>query len=107
MILIKKYWWVAILIIFLLSKKKIDQVANVDDELKQGDKNYDVLTLQKWINARLSSGRIQEDSVYGPKTAFALFIILENKHKLDEDYITLVGDKVNSVNTKWLYSTIK
>jgi hypothetical protein len=105
--LIKKYWWVLILIVLLFSKKKIDQVANVDDELKQGDKNYDVLTLQKWINSHLSSGKIKEDSIYGPNTAFALFIILESEDKLDEDYITLIGDKVNSVDTKWLYSTIK
>ena len=105
--LFKKYWWAAILIVLLFSKKKIDQVANVDEWLKNGDKNYDVLMLQKWINARLSSGKIKEDSIYGPKTQFALYIILEHEGKLDQDYVTLVGEKVNSVDIEWLYSTIK
>lgn len=103
---IKKYWWIAFIIIFLLFKKKIDQVVNLDDVLKQGDKNYDVLTLQKWINERIA-GYIKEDSVYGEETAWTLFNILEFENKLDETYITLLENKVISVNTKWLYSTIK
>lgn len=103
---IKKYWWIAFIIILLLFKKKIDQVVNLDDVLKQGDKNYDVLTLQKWINERIA-GYIKEDSVYGEETAWTLFNILEFENKLDETYITLLENKVISVNTKWLYSTIK
>lgn len=104
---IKKYWWIALIIIFLLSKKKIDQVVNLDDVLKQGDKNYDVLTLQKWINKHLVSGFIKEDSLYGTSTAIALYVILDEFNQVNKNYITLVGAEVTSVNTKWLYSTIK
>lgn len=108
--LIKKYWWI-ILIAILLLRKKVDKVANIDKTVVFGDKNYDVLTMQKRINKNLSSGKIKEDSIFGNNTGFALYVILEHLNLLDENYIRIDdgtnGKIITEVQVDWLYENIK
>ena len=109
---IKKYWWLLLLLIwFIFNKKKPNNTTNEVQTLGEGDKNNDVLKLQQWINKRLSSGHIKEDSIYGQKTGGGLYVILEQKGKLDDNYIRVdngfFGPYVSEIQHEWLYKTIK
>jgi hypothetical protein len=112
MALIKKYWWL-ILLAFILLRKKADKYVNLDKNVAYEDKNYDVLTLKKAINRnwKVPNYNLEENSLYDFETGAVLYLLLEYKNSLDENYIRIDNAQnvnyISEVQLDWVLNVLK
>jgi hypothetical protein len=111
--LIKKYWWLIILA-FILLRKKADKYVNLDKVVAFEDKNFDVLTLKKAINKNLSDVselKLEETSLFDFETGHVLYLVLEDKKSLDENYIRIDNAQnlnyISEVQLDWVLNVLK
>ena len=111
--IIKKYWWL-ILLAFILLRKKADKYVNLDKIVAFEDKNFDVLTLKKAINKNLNDApqfKLDETSIYDFETGNVLYMLLEDKNSLDENYIRIDNAQnlnyVSEVQLDWVLNVLK
>ncbi|MFM1755005.1 MAG: hypothetical protein RLZZ236_1944 [Bacteroidota bacterium] len=113
LVLIKNYWWL-IIIAFILLRKKADKYVNLDKTVAFEDKNYDVLTLKKAINKNLNDFpqyKLEETSIYDFEAGMVLYMLLEDKKALDENYIRIDNAQnlnyVSEVQLDWVLNVLK
>lgn len=105
--MIKQYWWVLLLLIFLIFKKKAKPFYKKVKVF--GDKDSEVKDMQTALNKHLST-KLVLDGIYGYNTGAGIYVVLEKKNALNEDYLKIdqgpYGDYVSEIDLNWLMNQI-
>ena len=104
---LKQYWWVLILL-FLMLRNKASKPFYKNLKLF-GDRDNEVKDMQTALNKHLTT-KLVVDGIYGLNTGAGIYVVLEKKNALNEDYLKIdqgpYGDYVSEIDLNWLMNQL-